>query len=61
MHAYVVCFEGQVRLNGGITAADSNIELCLWNQWKYICSDDGSANDMMVVCHQLELEQSKYM
>lgn len=56
---YVVCYRGEVRLSGGSTVAEGIVELCLWNQWSYICSDDWSANDAKVVCRQLGFEHSK--
>ena len=55
-----VCYEGEIRLLGGPTAAQGTVELCARNQWDAICDPYWSANDAKVVCRQLGFNRSEF-
>ena len=53
------CYAGDIRLLGGLTAAQGTIQLCVKNEWAAICDQYWSAKDARVVCRQLGFNTSK--
>lgn len=53
-----VCYEGEIRLLGGLNAIQGTVELCAKNQWATICSQNWTPKDAMVVCRQLGFNSS---
>ena len=50
---YSNCTNGEVRLVGGDTKNEGNVQICHRNAWGSICDDGWSTNDANVVCGQL--------
>ena len=48
-----VCQDGDVRLSGGQSPSEGQVEICFDNQWGKICDDFWSTSDGNVVCRQL--------
>ena len=50
---YSDCSNGDVRLVGGSTDNEGNVQICYYNAWGSICDDSWESYDSMVVCRQL--------
>ena len=50
---FIVCVDGQVRLEDGRDASTGLVELCVNGSWRGICGDGWDTNDTEVVCQQL--------
>ena len=48
-----VCQDGDVRLSGGQSPSEGQVEICFDNQWGKICDHFWSTSDGNVVCRQL--------
>ena len=65
----IVCYEGEIQLSGGASAAQGAVELCATNrlernsrtQWHFVCSQRWSPNDAKVVCRQLGYNDSEFI
>ena len=53
---YDNCADGNVRLIGGGTRNEGNVQICYRNAWGSICDDYWDSNDGNVVCNQLGLQ-----
>ena len=53
---YDYCTDGDVRLIGGDTMNDGNVQLCYNNAWGSICDANWGNNDSNVICYQLGLQ-----
>ena len=53
---YDNCTDGNVRLIGGGTRNEGNVQICYRNAWGSICDDNWDSNDGNVVCNQLGLQ-----
>ena len=53
LHAESECTPGDVRLVGGETRADGQVQICYNGQWGSIASDGWESVDAQVVCRQL--------
>ena len=50
---YSSCSNGDVRLVGGSTDNEGNVQICYYNAWGSICDDSWGRSDSNVVCRQL--------
>ena len=48
-----VCSCGEIRLVGGSSDNEGNVELCINSTWGAVCDDDWDNDDANVVCAQL--------
>lgn len=48
-----VCVEGSVRLQGGDSAVEGNVEVCVDGLWNQVCDSHWDSHDATVVCRQL--------
>uniref|UniRef100_A0A1X7V0V9 SRCR domain-containing protein n=1 Tax=Amphimedon queenslandica TaxID=400682 RepID=A0A1X7V0V9_AMPQE len=53
---YDNCTDGDVRLVGGNTNNEGNVQICYRNTWGSICDDYWDSNDGNVLCNQLGLQ-----
>ena len=53
---YDNCTDGDIRLIGGGTRNEGNVQICYRNVWGSICDDYWDSNDGNVVCNQLGLQ-----
>ena len=49
----IVCQDGDVRITGGPTSLEGNVEICINNSYGGICDDFWDAQDSRVACRQL--------
>ena len=47
------CYEGVVRLVGGVNKTQGRVEICLGGLWGTVCDDSWTYQDAQVVCKQL--------
>ena len=47
------CDSGEIRLVGGETAADGQVQICYNGLWGSVASDGWESKDAQVVCRQL--------
>ena len=52
---YSNCSNGDIRLVGGSTDNEGNVQICYSNAWGSICDDYWDIADSNVVCRQLGL------
>ena len=50
------CSNGDVRLVGGSTDNEGNVQICYYNAWGSVCDDYWGMTDSNVVCHELGFE-----
>ena len=50
---YDSCSDGDIRLVGGSTDNEGNVQICYSNAWGSVCDDNWGIADSNVVCHQL--------
>jgi len=50
---FVVCQQGDIRLQGGSNSNEGRIEVCVANQWGSVCDDAFDVPDAAVACRQL--------
>ena len=50
---YSNCSNGDVRLVGGSTDNEGNVQICYYNAWGSVCDDSWGSSDSNVVCRQL--------
>ena len=50
---YSNCSDGDVRLVGGGTKNEGNVQICYRNAWGSVCDDSWDSSDSNVVCRQL--------
>ena len=50
---YSNCSNGDVRLVGGSTDNEGNVQICYYNAWGSVCDDNWETSDSNVVCRQL--------
>ena len=50
---YSSCSNGDVRLVGGSTVNEGNVQICYYNAWGSICDDYWGRSDSNVICRQL--------
>jgi deleted-in-malignant-brain-tumors protein 1 len=55
---YVNCVDGDVRLVGGATHNEGNVQMCYSNAWGSVCDDYWDTRDTNVVCRQLGFKPS---
>lgn len=48
-----VCKSGDVRLTGGHSSDEGQVEVCVGNQWSTVCEDHWTDRGAAVVCNQL--------
>ena len=53
---YSNCTDGDVRLVGGGTNNEGNVQMCYKNTWGSVCDDSWGISDSNVVCRQLGLQ-----
>ena len=53
---YVNCTDGDIRLVGGQTTNEGNVQICYSNVWGSVCDDYWDTKDSNVVCRQLGLQ-----
>lgn len=53
---YGNCADGDIRLIGGDTMNDGNVQLCYNNAWGSICDANWDNNDSNVACYKLGLQ-----
>ncbi|XP_011409192.2 PREDICTED: neurotrypsin-like [Amphimedon queenslandica] len=53
---YSNCTDGDVRLIGGSTSNEGNVQICYKNTWGSVCDDSWGTADSNVVCRQLGLQ-----
>ena len=53
---YVNCTDGDIRLVGGETENEGNVQICYSNAWGSVCDDYWDTSDTNVVCRQLGLQ-----
>ena len=46
-------YSGEIRLSGGTTVSEGNVEIYLNGQWGRVCSDRMSSDEANVICRQL--------
>ena len=51
------CEDGMVRLIGGETQLEGQVEICFDGVWGTICNDNWGSRDATVVCRQLGTPQ----
>ena len=49
---YSNCSNGDVRLVGGSTDNEGNVQICYYNAWGSVCDDNWGRADSNVVCRQ---------
>ena len=47
------CHDGDIRLVGGVNAAEGRLEFCYGGVWGTVCRDQWGPLDARVACHQL--------
>lgn len=47
------CTSGDIRLTGGKSDREGDVQICRDGKWGYVCSDSWSIPDANVVCRQL--------
>ena len=52
---YVNCTDGDIRLVGGTSGNEGNVQICYNNAWGSVCDDSWDTSDTNVVCRQLGL------
>ena len=50
---YSDCEDGQIRLVGGQTVNEGNVEICLGNTWSTVCDRHWGTDEADTVCTQL--------
>ena len=50
---YVDCADGDIRLVGGSSVNEGNVQICYSNAWGSVCDDSWGSSDARVVCRQL--------
>ena len=60
---YSNCSNGDVRLVGGSTDNEGNVQICYKNAWGSVCDDNWGMSDSNVVCRQLGFQSygTKYV
>ena len=53
---YVNCTDGDIRLVGGTSGNEGNVQICHNNAWGSVCDDSWDTSDANVVCRQLGLQ-----
>ena len=53
---YDNCTDGDVRLVGGNTNNEGNVQICYRNTWGSVCDDYWDSNDGNVLCNELGLQ-----
>ena len=48
-----MCDNGDVRLQGGSTAEEGRVEICMNGQWSTVCNEQWDNIDASIVCRQL--------
>ena len=52
------CTEGDIRLVGGATDREGDVQICRQGVWGYVCHDSWSENEARVICQQLNYSTS---
>lgn len=50
---FIVCAEGDIRLQGGFAPGQGRVEICHDNVWGTVCDDFWGTVDAAVACRQL--------
>ena len=53
VNATTPCYDGELRLAGGLAVNEGRVEVCYQNQWGTVCNNGWGSSDARVVCRQL--------
>ena len=52
------CLDGDIRLVGGSTNEEGNVQVCLYGAWGSVCYHSFGVNDARVACAQLGFQRA---
>ena len=52
------CLDGDIRLVGGSTNEEGNVQVCLYGAWGSVCQHSFGVNDARVACAQLGFQRA---